>query len=94
VIRLARIGAVIAFALLAALPASAAPDATTSPELTQIRYPRCAALNKRYPHGVGMVGARDRTSGTPVTNFRRSNRLYRQNDHLDRDKDRIACEKA
>jgi hypothetical protein len=26
---------------------------------------------------VGRVGARDRTTGTPVTNFRRSNRLYR-----------------
>jgi hypothetical protein len=28
-----------------------------------------------------------------VTNFKRSNRLYRQNRHLDRDDDKIACEK-
>jgi hypothetical protein len=39
----------------------------------------------------------DRTSGDPVTNFKRSNRLYRlamsYNPGLDRDKDRIAWEK-
>jgi Excalibur calcium-binding domain len=58
------------------------------------RYPRCSALNRRYPHGVGRVGARDHTSGTPVTTFKRSNTLYRANSHLDRDKDGIACEKA
>jgi Excalibur calcium-binding domain len=55
-------------------------------------------LNKRYPHGIGRFGARDHTAGTPVTNFRRSNRLYRlamsNNRGLDRDKDGIACEKA
>jgi hypothetical protein len=33
-------------------------------------------------------------SGTPVTTFKRSNLLYRQNSYLDRDKDGIACEKA
>jgi Excalibur calcium-binding domain len=58
-----------------------------------IRYKNCTALNKRWPYGVGRWGARDRTSGTPVTNFKRSNILYRQNSHLDRDKDRVACEK-
>ncbi len=56
-------------------------------------YKNCTALHKRYPHGVGKVGARDHTSGTPVTTFRRSNRLYRHNKRLDRDKDGIACEK-
>jgi hypothetical protein len=54
-------------------------------------------VNKRYPHGVGRVGARDKTSGTPVATFRRSNLLYRTamryNRGLDRDKDGIACEK-
>jgi hypothetical protein len=39
------------------------------------------------------VGAHDHTSGVPVTNFYRSNRLYYLNRHLDRDKDGIACEK-
>jgi len=58
-----------------------------------LAYPNCKALNARYPHGVGRFGARDHTSGTPVTNFRRSNRLYRQNKARDRDHDGIACEK-
>jgi hypothetical protein len=57
-------------------------------------YPNCKALNARYPHGVGRWGAKDRTkSGDPVTNFKRSNLLYRQNSGLDRDKDGVACEK-
>jgi hypothetical protein len=48
----------------------------------------------RHPHGVGKYGARDHTkSSDPVTNFRRSNRLYLPNRGLDRDKDGISCEK-
>jgi len=49
-----------------------------------------------------MPGARESTSDTPVTNFRRSRTRYRHNDgnaplypgehDLDRDNDRIACE--
>jgi hypothetical protein len=54
----------------------------------------CAAVNKLYPHGVGKVGAHDRTSGTPVTNFKRSNKLYAIAKGRDRDKDGIACEQA
>jgi Excalibur calcium-binding domain len=57
------------------------------------RYRNCKALNRRYPHGVGRVAARAKTSGDPVTNFRRSNVLYRLNRHLDRDNDFVACEK-
>lgn len=57
-------------------------------------YKNCTALNKAYPHGVGKPGARDKTSGTPVTNFKRSNPLYNANSKSDRDKDGIACEKA
>jgi len=61
------------------------------------RWKNCKRVNARYPHGVGRVGARDKTTGVPVTNFRRSNRLYRiamrYNKGLDRDKDGIACEK-
>jgi hypothetical protein len=45
-------------------------------------------------HGVGKRHARDHTSGTPVTNFKRSGKLYRANKASDRDKDGIACEKA
>jgi hypothetical protein len=42
--------------------------------------------------------AHDQTSGTPVTNFKRSNRIYGNamdhNRDLDRDRDKIACEAA
>ena len=61
------------------------------------RYKNCTNLNKVWPHGVGKLRARDRTSGTPVTNFKRSTRLYNlamsYNRGLDRDKDGIVCEK-
>jgi hypothetical protein len=61
-------------------------------------YKNCTNLNKKYPHGLGRLGARDHTSGTPVTNFKRSTRLYKlamsYNRGLDRDKDGVACEKA
>jgi hypothetical protein len=59
-------------------------------------HDNCTNFNKRFPHGVGTRHARDR--GGSVTNFRRSNRIYwraeRHNGDLDRDNDRIACEKA
>ena len=61
-------------------------------------YKNCTNLNKRFPHGLGRSGARDRTSDTPVTKFKRSTKLYNVamsfNRGLDRDKDGIACEKA
>jgi Excalibur calcium-binding domain len=70
-----------------------APAATTIPYLWQ----NCKHVNARYPHGVGRRFAHDNTSGTPVTNFKRSAALYltamRYNRGLDRDKDGIACEK-
>jgi hypothetical protein len=72
-------------------PASAAVSSTTAPSK---EFRNCTALNKVHPHGVGKVGARDKTSGTPVTNFKRNNKLYRENRKSDRDKDGIACEKA
>jgi hypothetical protein len=90
--RLVLVIAVVAVTLALALPAAAATDTAQSVSITSVRYPRCSALNRRYPHG--RVGAHDHTSGTPVTNFTRCNTLYRQNSSLDRDKDGIACEKA
>src|SRR4051794_22275259 len=60
----------------------------------QVRYRNCAALNRVFPHGVGRVGARDKTTGVPVTTFKRSNALYIANEGRDRDKDGIACEQA
>jgi hypothetical protein len=77
--------------LRAAVPVAASPRAAAS------LWDNCTQVHKRYPHGVGRVGARDKTSGTPVTNFKRSNLFYRLamrvNPGLDRDKDGIACEK-
>jgi hypothetical protein len=59
------------------------------------KFHSCAALNRRYPHGVGKLRAHDHTSsGEPVTTFKRSVRLYLLNKGLDRDKDGIACEKS
>jgi len=81
----------VIFALVVAAPASSADSAI--PRL----YKNCTNLNKKYPHGLGKKGARDKTSGTPVTNFYRSTRLYNlamsYSRGLDRDKDGIACEK-
>jgi hypothetical protein len=56
-------------------------------------YANCKALNAHYPRGVGLPGAHDKTSGTPVTNFTRNRAVYLANKALDRDKDGIACEK-
>ena len=78
-------------ALILASPAGAGVERATATAKT---FRNCTALNRVYPHGVGRVGARDRTSGTPVRAFKRSNLLYRQNSGSDRDKDGIACEKA
>ncbi len=59
-------------------------------------HDNCTKFNQKYPHGVGRRGAHDR--GGSVTSFKRSNRLYNRaeahNGDLDRDNDRIACEKA
>jgi hypothetical protein len=72
-------------------PFAAAASAVSAP------WKNCKQVNKKYPHGVGKVRARDKTSGTPETSFKRSNSLYntamRNNKGLDRDKDGIACEK-
>ena len=84
-----------AAAALLASPTGAAIEAlAAAPPL----YKNCTNLDKKYPHGLGKVGARDRTSATPVTNFKRSTRLYNlamsYNRGLDRDKDGVVCEKA
>jgi len=79
------VGVIAGLALVLAGPATSAPQATN--------FKNCTALNKDYPHGVGRQGARDKTSGTPVTTFKVSNSLYAANRGSDRDKDGIACEK-
>lgn len=80
----------IAGVSLALGPAAVATSADAAPVK---KYKNCAKLNKDYPHGVGKPGARDKTSGKPVTNFKRSAALYKTNKSRDRDKDGIACEK-
>jgi Excalibur calcium-binding domain len=91
-----RLSAVVAavVVLLAMLAATALAGVDAAPPL----YKNCTHMNKKFPHGLGRLGARDHTSGTPVTNFKRSTKLYRlamsYNRGLDGDKDGIACEKA
>jgi Excalibur calcium-binding domain len=86
--------AIVVVMLLAMSAGAALARVAAAPPL----YKNCTNLNKKYPHGLGRVGARDHTSGTPVTNFNRSTKLYKlamsYNRGLDRDKDGIACEKA
>jgi hypothetical protein len=75
----------------------AAPFAAAGSRTIPAKWKNCTVVNRRFPHGVGRLLAHDKTSGTPVTNFKRSTLLYnvamRYNRSLDRDKDGIACEK-
>ncbi|WP_231686018.1 MULTISPECIES: excalibur calcium-binding domain-containing protein [Micrococcaceae] len=80
------------------LGSTAVPASAAAPK----SYKNCTELNKVYPHGVGRSGARDKTSGKPVTTFRVNSTVYSYNDgaarhkgeyDLDRDNDGIACEK-
>jgi hypothetical protein len=87
-IRRGIVGATVAAALLVTV--GAPPSVGSVPTK---RYRNCKALNRAYPHGVGRPGARDKTSGRPVTIFRVSRSVYSQNTHLDRDRDGVACEK-
>lgn len=78
---------------IASAPVPAAAAAVARP--STVKYPNCKKLNKKYKHGVGKKGAKDKVSGRTkkVTNFKKSNALYAANRHLDRDSDGIACEK-
>jgi Excalibur calcium-binding domain len=86
-------------AVVVAAVAAAGLTVTASPASAAVpaKYKNCTALQKYYPHGVGRSTARDKTSGKPVTTFKRSTKLYtaaiKANKGLDRDKDGIACEK-
>ena len=90
----AAVGTFVTAAQAAYLHSAAARDGVAAP----LVYKNCTNLNKKYPHGLGRAGARDRTSDTPVINFRRSTKLYNlamsYNRGLDRDKDGVACENA
>ncbi|HEX8628935.1 MAG TPA: excalibur calcium-binding domain-containing protein [Catenuloplanes sp.] len=69
----------------------AAPARAAAPK----SFKNCTALNSWYKHGVGRPGARDRVRGTtrPVTTFKIDRNLYNANAKLDRDQDKVACEK-
>ena len=91
------LSAALTAALLTVPLAATAGSADAAAAAKPAKYKNCTALNKGYPHGVGKKGARDRTSGKPVTTFKRSTKIYnaamKANRGLDRDKDGIACEK-
>jgi hypothetical protein len=72
-VKLNRAGAVLAVGAIV----WAAPAAAAAPALVPLRWKNCTQMNKRYPHGVDRRFARDKTSGTPVLTFRRSNLLNR-----------------
>ncbi len=66
---------------------------TGIPKGTPYNFANCTALRATFPHGVGLVGAHDHTSGAaPVTNFTRSNAWYHANQSHDGDHDGVACE--
>lgn len=83
----AALGLVLSGAAVATAPAQAH---------TTGLHDNCTNFNNKFPHGVGRRGAVDR--GGDVTNFKRSNRIYNRaeahNSDLDRDNDKIACEKS
>ena len=80
--------------LVATMTATLLLGAAAPSDAAAKKYKNCAALNKVYPHGVGRSGAKDKTSGTPVTNFKVAKDVYNANKGSDRDGDGIACEKA
>jgi hypothetical protein len=87
-----RIGAAVAaFGLTTALAGVAIPAANAH---TTGIHDNCTNFNKKYPHGVGTWKAR----GWKQIHFLRNNKIYwaaeRHNGDLDRDNDRIACEKV
>ena len=83
-----------AAALLLANPGAAIGKADAIPRAST----RTARTSTRGTRTGSGRRTRGQDSGTPVTNFRRSTRLYHRamsyNRGLDRDKDGIACEKA
>lgn len=85
----------IAVAGMSATLALGGAVVTAAPASAATKFGNCSQLNKSYPHGVGVSGARDKVSGSkrPVTNFTADSATYQLNKRLDRDNDKIACEK-
>lgn len=87
----------MALALAIGMVLTGAPAVPAVAHTTGI-HDNCTKLRQKWPHGLGTRKAVDKTSGTPVTNFKRNTDAYwraeRHNGTLDADNDRIACEKA
>lgn len=92
-IRILAVAAVVA--LSASTGVASASAALPGVSIAGKTFANCTALNAVYKHGVGKSGAKDKVSGSskPVTNFKVSTTVYKQNTKSDRDKDGIACEK-
>lgn len=68
-----------------------APSSALGTEPGAKRFQNCTLLRYKYPGGVAMPGAIN--LGGAISNTPKySKKLYKANKHLDRDKDRIACE--
>jgi hypothetical protein len=77
-----------------AIPVTASASTILPTAAAPVHYTSCAKLHERFPHGVGLVGAKDHVAKgvKPVTNVTRNKAWYLKNQGLDRDKDGIACE--
>jgi len=86
-------GVAIALGLVASTVTLASPADAAATGI----YKNCTALQKKWPHGVGTKTAVDKTSGVRVTSFYHNTNAYKladqRNGGLDRDNDKIACEK-
>ena len=88
--------AAVSLAIVFGLTGLSGQAALAAPVTTSAKtYANCDALHKKYPHGVGKKGAKDKVSGSakPVKNFTVSTAAYNANKKSDRDKDGVACEK-
>lgn len=81
---------VISFGALLLLGLYAPPPASGLEPIAK-RYQNCTLLRRTYPGGVAMPGAVN-SGGATYSRPKYSKSLYKANKHLDRDKDRIACE--
>ena len=80
--------AVLSLSVLTAGMVALAP--APAAEAAPAKFRSCAALAKAYPGGVAETRKADaRTPGVQKV----SRALYRANRHLDRDRDRVACER-
>ncbi len=68
-----------------------APNVAFGREPAARRFSNCTVLRQFYPGGVAMPGAVN-AGGAVSHTPKYSKALYKANKHLDRDKDRIACE--